>query len=157
MDSLGDFVLADVDQHQDSAEEQARGVRHILAGAARGGAVNRFEHGALAADVGGTGEADGAGDLRGDVGEHVAIEVGHDDDVEGFGGVGHFGRADVDDPVFLFNRRIFGGDFVEDFVEEAVGHLHDVVLGEAGDLFAVELAWRIRRRSGRFFRSRGGR
>ena len=93
----------------------------------------------LLADVGGAGEADRAGDLRGDVGEDIAIEVRHDDDVEGFGRVGDLGGADVDDPVFLFDVGIFGADFVEDLVEEAVGHLHDVVFGEAGDLLAVVL------------------
>ena len=73
------------------------------------------------------------------------------------GRVGQFGGADIDDPVLLFEIRIFGADFIEDLVEETVGHLHDVVFGEAGDLLAVVLAWRTRRRSGRSFRSRGGR
>src|SRR5260221_9728656 len=33
-------------------------------------------------------QADRPGDLRGDVGEDVAVEVRHDEDVEGLGGVG---------------------------------------------------------------------
>ena len=73
--------------------------------------------GDFGADVGGAREADGAGDLGGDVGEDVAVEVGHDDHVEVFGGIGHFGRADIDDPVVTFDIRVLGGDFVEDFVE----------------------------------------
>ncbi len=32
---------------------------------------------------------------------------------------------------------ILGGDFVEHFVKQPVGHLHDVVFREAGDLLAV--------------------
>ena len=69
--------------------------------------------------------------------ENVAVEVRHHDHVEGFRRVGHFGGADVDDPGFLLDVGIFGGDLVEDLVEEAVGHLHDVVLHEAGDLLAI--------------------
>ena len=77
------------------------------------------------------------GDLRRDVGENVAVEIRHHDHVERFGRVGHLGGADVDDPVLVLDLRIFGADLVEDLVEQAVGHLHDVVFGEAGDLLAV--------------------
>ena len=67
--------------------------------------------------------------LGGDVGEDVAVEVGHHDHVEALGRVGQPGRADVDDLVLLSRcpgtRR---ADLVEDLVEQAVGHLHDVVL-----------------------------
>ena len=68
--------LIDVDQHHDGAEQEAGGVGEVLAGAAGGGAVDGFEHGEIAADVGRRGEADGTGDLGGHVGEDVAIEVG---------------------------------------------------------------------------------
>ena len=80
------------------------------------------------------------GDLRGHVGENVAIEIGHHDHVERFRRIGHLGRADVHDPVLVLDVRILRGDFVEDLVEQAVGHLHDVVFGEAGDLLAVVAA-----------------
>ena len=80
------------------------------------------------------------GDLRRHVGENVAVEVGHHDHVESFRRVGHLGRADVHDPVLVLDVRIFGGDLVEDLVEQTVGHLHDVVLHEAGDLLAVVAA-----------------
>ena len=45
-------------------------------------------------------------------------------------------------------------DLVEDLVEQAVGHLHDVVFGEARDLLAVVARARTRTRSARSSRSR---
>ena len=47
-----------------------------------------------------------------------------------------------------------GADLVEDLVEQAVGHLQDVVLGEAGDLFAVVLARVFERVADDFFGAR---
>ncbi len=129
-----------MNEHENAAEEETGGVGQILTGAARGGTVNGFEHGAAVADVGGACETDRAGDLSRDVRKNIAIEVGHDDNVEGFRSVGHFGCADIDDPEFFFELGVFGADFIEDLVEEAVGELHDVVFGEAGDFFAVVLA-----------------
>ena len=41
--------------------------------------------------------------------------------------------------MLVHNLRVLCRDLIEDFVEETVGHLHDVVFGEAGDLFAVVL------------------
>jgi hypothetical protein len=93
-----------------------------------------------AADVGAAGEADRARDLRGHVGEDVAVEVRQDHDVERLGGVGQLGGADVDDPVLGLDLGVLGSDLLEHLVEETVGHLHDVVLGEAGDLLAVVAA-----------------
>ena len=106
MDALGDLGLADVHEHHHGAEQQARGVRQVLAGAARRRAVDGLEHRAVLADVGRAGEADRARDLRRDVGEDVAVEVRHHDDVEGLGRVGQLGRADVDDPVLLLDVRV---------------------------------------------------
>ena len=57
------------------------------------------------ADIRRAGEADRAGDLRRDVGQDVAVEVRHDDDVESLGRVGELRRADVDDPVLLLDVR----------------------------------------------------
>ena len=96
-----------------------------------------LEHGATLADIGRPGETDGAGDLCCHVAEDIAVKVGHHDDVERARRVRHLGRADIDDPDFLLNVRILHTDFVEHLMEQAVGHLHDVVLHEAGDLFAI--------------------
>src|ERR1035441_7369369 len=71
--------------------EPARGVGEVLAGSARGGAVDGLEHGATLADVGRPGEAHGAGDLSRHVAEDIAVQVGHDDDVERGGRVGQLG------------------------------------------------------------------
>ena len=48
VDALGDVGLADVDQHHHRAEQQARGVRQVLARAPRRRAVDRLEHRAAA-------------------------------------------------------------------------------------------------------------
>ena len=77
--------------------------------------------------------------LRRHVRQNVAIQIRHHDHVERFRRVGHLRRADVDNPVLLLDLRILCADLVEDLVEQAVGHLHDVVFGEAGDLLAVVL------------------
>ena len=39
----------------------------------------------------------------------------------------------------MSNKRVLllAGDFVEDFVEQAVGNFHDVVFGHAGDFFTA--------------------
>ena len=117
--------------------QQAGRICHVLAGAARRRAVNRLEHRAVVADICRARQANGTGDLCGDVGEHVAVEIRHHDHVEGFGRIGHLGRADVDDPVLVLDLRVLGGDFVERPVEQAVRDLHDVVFGEARDFFAL--------------------
>ena len=108
-------------QHQHAAQQQAAGVGDVLAGAARRAAVDGLEHGAVVADVGAAGEADAAGDLRRHVGQNVAVEVRHHDDIEGLWGIGQLGRADVDDPVLLLDVRIVRADLVEDLMEQAVG------------------------------------
>ena len=77
------------------------------------------------------------GDLRRHVAQNVAVQIRHHDHVERFRRVRHLGRADIHDPGFLLDIRILRADLVEHLVEQAVGHLHDVVLHEAGDLLAI--------------------
>ncbi len=138
--SAGHLTLADVQQHLHGALQQAGGVGQVLPGAPRRRAVDGLEHGALLADVGRAGHADAAGDLRGHVGEDVAVEVGHHHHVELLRGVGQLGRADVDDPGFLFQVRVLAADFLEHLMEQAVGEFHDVVFDEAADLAPALLA-----------------
>src|SRR5690606_22475397 len=137
VDPGGDLVLADVHQHHNGAVQEPRRVGHVLPGPARRAAVDGLKHGAVVADVSRPGQADAARDLRGQVGRDVAVQVGHDHHVELLRRVRQFGHADVDDPVLLLDVRILGPDLVEDLVEKAVGHLHNVVLGHAGDFAAV--------------------
>ena len=99
--------------------------------------MDRFEHGAVFADICRAGEAYGSGDLGGNIGEDIAVEVGHNDDIKDFRGIGKFGGADIDDPVFVDDVGIFFGDFVEDFMEEPIGDFEDIVFGEAGHFFAA--------------------
>ena len=51
VDLFGVFVQSDVDQHHHRAEQKTGRIREILSGAPWGGAVNRFEHRHVLADV----------------------------------------------------------------------------------------------------------
>jgi len=55
-------------------------------------------------------------------------------------GVSESGSSDIDDPLVSFDFGVFLGDLVEDFDEQAIGVLHDVVLDEAGDLLSLVLS-----------------
>src|SRR4030095_6786461 len=50
-DAVGDRVLADVAQHQQRREQEARGGRHALAGDVGRAAMHGFDHAALRAQV----------------------------------------------------------------------------------------------------------
>src|ERR1017187_10570032 len=139
VNALGDIRLIEMHQHQHAAQQEPGGVGQVLAGAARRGSVDGLEQGAWRADVGRSRETNRSRDLRGHVGKNVAVEIGHQDDVKGFRRVGHLGSTDVDNPMFFLDGRVIGADLVEDLVEHAVRHLHDVVFSEAGDLLAVVL------------------
>ncbi len=52
VDPFGVFIEAEVIEHEDGGEEEARGVSRVLAGTAGGRAVDRFEHGSVVADIG---------------------------------------------------------------------------------------------------------
>ena len=93
----------------------------------------------MVADIRRTRKADRTRNLRRHVRQNVAIEIRHHHHVERFRRIRQFGRADVDDPVLFLDIRVLRADLVEDLVEETVGHLHDVVFREAGDLFAAVL------------------
>lgn len=133
----GDFGLADVVEHHASAVEEAGGVGYAFACDIGSGSVDGFEHCDVFADIGGAAESDGACDLGGDIGDDIAVEVEGNDDIEAFGLVGEHSCADVDDIVVGSDFGVFWCDFVEDFMEEAVGELHDIVFGHAGYFFAV--------------------
>src|SRR2546421_2816069 len=133
----GNIGLIDMDQHHSRTQEQARGIGDVLTCAARCGTVNGLEHGAVIADVGGTGKANGTGYLRRHVGEDIAVQVWQHDHVKCLWRVGELGRANIDDPCFVDYIGILHRNLVEHAVEEAVGQLHDVIFHEAGDFLAV--------------------
>ena len=129
--------LTDVDQHLHRPEEKSGRVGKILSSPARSRAVDSLKHRTAVPNVGGAGQPHGAGNLGRHVGQDVAVQIRHHDHVEHLGRVGQLRRADVHNPVLLLDIGIFGPDFVEYLVKEPVGHLHDVVLGEAGHLLAA--------------------
>ncbi len=125
---------ADMPQQHDRRQEESRGIGEVLPGPTGRAAVNRLKHRRLGADIGGAGQADRTGDLRRHVRENVAVKIRHDEHVEGRGRIGQFGRANIDDPVFMFQPRVFQGDGLENLVEQTIGELHDVIFGQAGHL-----------------------
>src|SRR5579859_617299 len=137
MDVGGDIWQADMDQHHDGAQQQTRGIGKVLASATGSRAMNSLEHGKLLSNIGGACQTDRAGNLGSYVRENIAIEVWHHHHIEGFGGIGQFSRANIHNPALILDIRVFRGDLVEYFVEEAIGHLHNVVFNEAGDLLAI--------------------
>ena len=98
--------------------------------------MDGFEHGIVVADVHGREQAQAADETAGQVGQDVAIEVGRDDDIELFRTHDHLHARVVDDFVVAFDLRIILGDGVEDVEEQAVAHLEDIGLMDAGNLFA---------------------
>lgn len=137
MCSFSGVDLADVLEHHDGAEEEAGWICDVFACHVGSGSVDGFEHGVVCSNVGGAGEADGACDLGSDVAYDVAVEVFGYDDIKSFGNVGEFCCTDIDYVVIFFNIRVLMADFVEDRVEESIGHLHYVVFAEAGDFFSI--------------------
>ena len=55
--------------------------------------------------------------------------------------------------MFFFELRILRADLIEDLVEQTIGHLHDVVFGEARHLLAVVPARILKRVAHDFFRT----
>ncbi len=99
-------------------------------------------------------QPDRTGDLRGHVGQNVAVKIRHYDHVKGVRRVCQLRGADIHDPVFVLDVVILGGDFVEDPVKQTVGQFHDVVFGEAGNFLAVVSARVLKSITNNFFRAR---
>ena len=77
--------------------------------------------------------------MRSNIRKNIPVQIGHHDYVKCFGGVGHFGGTDVDDPVLVFDFGVFFGYFIKHLVKQAIGLLHDVVFGETGYFFSAVL------------------
>ena len=56
--------------------------------------------------------------------------------------------------MFVFDVRIFSGDFVEDFMKQTVSQFHYVVFGETRDFFAIVSAGILESITNNLFRSR---
>jgi len=114
-------------QHHHATQQQGGRIRESLAGNIRGGTVDGLEDGALVADVAGWGEAQAADQAGAHVGQDVAVEVGHDEDLVVVGGrVGDDLQARVVQQlgVEVDVRKVLA-DLARDAQEQAVGHLHD--------------------------------
>lgn len=139
LDAGGVLVQAHVSEHHDGAEEEGGGVGEALAGNVRGGAVDGLEDGALIADVARGGEAETADEAGAHVGENVAVEVGHDEDlVVVGGGVGdHLEARVVEELGVELDAGEVLGHLLGDLEEQTVRQLHDGGFVDDADLLAT--------------------
>lgn len=139
----GDGLLrqAHVPKHHDGAEQQGGRVRLLLARDVGGGAVDGLEDGDLVAHVARGGEAEAADEAGAHVGEDVAVEVGHDEDlvVVGDGVRGHAEARVVEELGVELDVGVLLRDLTGRVEEEAVGELHDGGLVDDADLVAADL------------------
>ena len=105
--------------------------------------MDRLEDRHVVAVVARRREAEAADQPRGEVADDVAVEVRGDDDVELGRVLGHLVGDVVDDQVLGRDLRVLGGELLEGPLEEALGELHDVGLGRAGDLPAALAAGQL--------------
>ena len=101
--------------------------------------MNGFKHRALFSNVGRARKSYRTSDLCSYIAEDVAIQIAHHNHIKYLGGVGQFGGPNVNDPMLIFDFWILFGNFIKYLVKQTIGLLHDVVFGEASDLFAVLL------------------
>ena len=141
LDGVGLLGETHVTQHHDGAEQKGGGVRLLLASDIRGGAVDGLEDGDLVTHVAGGGEAEAADEAGAHVGEDVAVEVGHDEDlvVVGDGVGGHAQAGVVEELGVELDVGVLAGDLAGGVEEEAVRELHDGGLVDDADLLAADL------------------
>lgn len=141
LDAVGVVAQAHVAQHHHGGEQQGGGVGEALASDIGGGAVDGLEDGALVADVARGGQAQAADEAGAHVGQDIAVEVGHDEDlvVVGDGVGGHLEAGVVEQLVVELDAREVLGDVAGGGQEQAVGQLHDGGLVDDADLVAADL------------------
>lgn len=141
LDAVGVVAEAHVTQHHHGGEQQGGGVGEALAGDVGGGAVDGLEDGALVADVARGGQAQAADEAGAHVGQDVAVEVGHDEDlvVVGDGVGGHLEAGVVEQLVVELDAGEVLGDVAGGGEEQAVGQFHDGGLVDDADLVAADL------------------
>ena len=140
LDTVGVLVQAHVAQHHQRRQEQSGGVGEALAGDVGGGAVDGLEDGALVADVARRRQAQTADQASAHVGENVAVQVGHDENlvIVGNGIGGHLQAGVVQKLGIELNVGELLGDLVGDAQEETVAHLHDGGFVHDADLLAAD-------------------
>ena len=99
--------------------------------------MNGLEHGNLVANVGAGGQPHGTRQFGGNVRQDVAVQVGRDDHIEPVWPGGQARGANVHDHVLGLYAGVLLRHLIEHPMEQPIGHLHDVVLGHAGDLLAA--------------------
>lgn len=150
-DRVGLRVQTQVTQHHRSAEKHCRRVglvlrRNVLCNVT----ASRLVEGKVAADVG-TGHYTGStNEGCADVGDNVAVQVGHDHDVELARLAYELHRRVVDDHVARGDAGalVLLGDVTEGVEEETVTELHDVGLVYAHDALAVVLEGKVEGKAG---------
>ena len=60
------------------------------------------------------------GNLRGDIGENIAVKVRHYDHIKYFRSIGELCGSDVNDPVLILDIGIFLGDLFVDLMKEPI-------------------------------------
>ncbi len=118
--------LAEVAQHQGTGQDGGDGIRFVLPGDVRRGAVDGLKDGQVIADIGAGDDAQAADQAGAQVAYDVAIEIGEDQHVVGFRLEGELHAHVVDDQVLEADVGIALGDLAGDLQEEAVGHLEDI-------------------------------
>ena len=131
-----------VPQHHQGGKEQGSGVRKLLACNVGGAAVDSLEDGALVTNVARRGQTETTDQTSAHVGQNVAVQVGHDEDLVVVGqGVGNHLQARV---VEQFGVELDVGEVLGDVAgggeEQAVGHLHDGGLVDGAHLLAANVA-----------------
>src|SRR5437016_11802143 len=126
--------LAQVAQYHRPGQHHRHRVDLVGARVFRGTAVRRLEERDLIPQVGAGGQAEPAHQAGRQVGQDVAVEVGHDDHVVFLRVLHQLHRHVVDDAVIELDVRVLFGDLLRHLQEEAVGELHDVGLVHSGHL-----------------------
>jgi len=81
LDPISVIIKTHMLQHHHAAQQQRSRVRKGLAGNIRGGAVNSLEDRALVADIARGRKAKAADKAGAHIGENIAVEVRHDEDL----------------------------------------------------------------------------
>ena len=124
-------------QHHDTRQKQSGGVGESLAGNVGSGTVDGLEDGALVTNVARRGQTETADETGAEIGQNVAVKVGHDEDlVVVRQRVGDHLEAGVVEQLGV--KLDFGkllGELAGGVEEETVGHFHDGGLVDNAHLF----------------------
>lgn len=151
-------VQTHVLQHHDTAEQQRSRVGKLLAGDIWRGSVDSLEDGALVADVSGGSETKTTDQAGAQIGQNVAVEIGHDENLVV---VGRWIRDHLQAGVIeQLGVELDVGEFLADLAsgvqEQAIGHLHDGGLVHGADLAAANLLGVLEREAEDAFRCLAG-